>query len=196
MDAVTIATPFPHAVVADFFEPDVCQRLLEWLEENDRWRGRVADEFYNIEEMVVTADELPRELAFLLEPSFLAKLRRQMRGFFGVEFQELTTLRLHKLANGCRIRVHTDFGTEPDTHRLVVHLTRDWEVERGGILMFLDAAHLGELHEAHRDYVPVPGLAVGFEISERSYHAVTEVLDGERYTLCYSFRRVPEERAA
>jgi Rps23 Pro-64 3,4-dihydroxylase Tpa1-like proline 4-hydroxylase len=193
--AVTIASPFSHAVVEDFFAPDVCERVLEWLEETDRWRERVAEEFYTIEELVVTPDELPAELSFLLDAAFLAMLRRQMRGFFGVSFDEITTLRMHKLANGCRIRVHTDFGTEPDTHRLVVHLNRGWDAERGGILMFLDADHLEELHETHRYYVPAPGLAVGFEISEHSYHAVTEVLAGERYTLCYSFRRVPEESA-
>ena len=49
--------------------------------------------------------------------------------------------------------------------------------------MLFNSADPGDVH---RVLMPLTGSIVGFEISEKSNHAVSVVLDGERFAVVYS----------
>ena len=48
--------------------------------------------------------------------------------------------------------------------------------------------HPLEVSENHKYYLPEARSMTGFQISERSFHAVDPVLKGIRYSLIYSFK--------
>jgi hypothetical protein len=191
--AVRYETPFVHHVCPEAIDAEPASAMLEWLEASDGWEPREIDAFYNFFELSVARNRPPEGLEFVTARPFLDEIRETCSALFGVAFDSAVTLAVHKLVEGCRIRVHTDHGTEPVTHRFLLHLTRGWDSEQGGLLLFLDAEHRTEIHDAHRYYLPEHRLAVGFEISPRSYHAVSEVLQGTRYTLCYSLRALTSQ---
>lgn len=179
----TRVTPFTHFVRFDAIDSDAASATLEWLEESDRWVPR-ADPRYHFYELPLRDPASPKVASFLLGES-CANVLTECSHAFGVSFDSVT-LAIHKMQPGCRIRVHTDHGTDAVTHRFIIHLNRGWEAANGGLLLFLNAEHRDEIHESHRYYMPQNRLGVGFEVSDRSYHAVSEVLAGTRYTLCYS----------
>ena len=57
-------------------------------------------------------------------------------------------------------------------------------MSRGGFLMLFNS---WDPADVHRVLMPLAGSVVGFEISEKSNHAVSMVLDGERFAVVYSF---------
>ncbi|MEL0254191.1 MAG: 2OG-Fe(II) oxygenase, partial [Novosphingobium sp.] len=72
-----------------------------------------------------------------------------------------------------------------ETHRLLVQFNRGWPFENGGLLMTFASERAEDLAEA---FVPMHGSAFAFEISPRSFHAVSTIHNGERFTLVYTFR--------
>lgn len=179
----TRATPFTHFVRFDAIESDAASATLRWLEGSDRWISRV-DARYHFYELALRDTAPPPVASFMFRESCDA-VREECSRTFGIDFENVTVA-IHKMQPGCHIRIHTDHGTDAVTHRFIVHLNRGWDASFGGLLLFLDAEHRDEIHEGHRYYIPQHRLGVGFEVSERSYHAVSEVLAGTRYTLCYS----------
>ena len=110
-----------------------------------------------------------------------------MEATFDIPFEERVNVQAHRLIEGQRIRVHSDFGEQPQTHRMVIQFGRGWDASWGGLLLLLKDWPNGELSPQDRYYPPIPRLAVGFEISPRSYHAVSVVRGGLRYSVVYSF---------
>jgi Rps23 Pro-64 3,4-dihydroxylase Tpa1-like proline 4-hydroxylase len=111
-----------------------------------------------------------------------------MKAQFSMAFEERVDIQAQKMGAGNRIRFHTDFGLKLQTHRLVIQLNRGWETSWGGLLILAKNPQLGEPSDMDRYYAPISALAVGFEISPRSFHAVSVMNKGTRYTLVYSFR--------
>lgn len=177
------STPFTHFLRLDAAGADTASATLTWLEESEAWTARV-DPRYHFYELLLRDGAPPRAVSLFFRES-CDEVRAECSRMFGVEFDHVT-LAIHKMLPGCHIRIHTDHGTDAVTHRYIIHLNRGWEASNGGLLLFLNAEHREEIHEEHRYYLPQHRLGVGFEISERSYHAVSEVLAGIRYTLCYS----------
>ena len=69
---------------------------------------------------------------------------------------------------------------------MLVQLNRDWTDDNGGALLFFGSEDAGDVRKGFR---PLHDSCVAFEISPKSHHAVTPVVQGERYTLVYSFYR-------
>ena len=182
-----LAQPFRHFVWTDFADAEAAERALAGLESTEVWTSGANDEYSHFLELSLRRHDLPF-LAPLTGSACLNEVRDAFARAFGVPFADEVGVTVHRMESGSRVRVHTDHGVEPVTHRLVLHLNRGWDVDQGGLLLLLDAEHRNDLHDAHRYYVPTHRLAVGFEISPRSYHAVSEVLQGSRYTVCYSLR--------
>ena len=94
----------------------------------------------------------------------------------------------HQLVPGQRIRLHNDFIPGYETHRLLIQLNQGWDVANGGLLMFFNSADPADIHKI---FLPLHNSAVVFAISASSYHAVTPLSGGERFTLVYSFYEKP-----
>ena len=101
-----------------------------------------------------------------------------------VFFNSPTDIAEKSVKPGQRIRLHNDFIAGAETHRLMIQLNQGWKDENGGFLLFFNSADASDLHKVFR---PVHNSAVGFAISPESYHAVSTLHAGERFTLVYSF---------
>ena len=165
--------------------PDaLAEDALVWFETVAPWRLRVAS-FYEQWEMHLDADELPPPVRPLLDPTLVRGIADDFlpAGHKGADLVEATA---HRLSPGQTIRIHNDYRPGGETGRLLVQLNRGWDDAQGGLLMLFASADPSNVAGVVR---PVHGSGFGFEISPTSFHAVSTVSFGERYTLVYSFRR-------
>ena len=174
--------PFPYFTAAASFSHGSIASLLAWLESGARWKLVEAD-FYEQHELCLTEGQLPEPISFLRDPSFLDAIRREVGGIFNRSFAARVDWSVHKMLAEQRIRIHNDVQTDGETHRVIIHINRGWSMSKGGFLMLFDS---GDPVDVHRVLMPLSGSVIGFEISEKSNHAVSKVLDGERFAVVYS----------
>jgi Rps23 Pro-64 3,4-dihydroxylase Tpa1-like proline 4-hydroxylase len=110
---------------------------------------------------------------------------------FADRFEDASGLALiditaHRLVAGQTIRLHNDYIGHAETHRLLVHLNRGWDAAKGGLLMLFGSHRPEDVRAA---IIPRHGTAFAFAISPKSFHAVSTILSGDRFTLVYTFRK-------
>ena len=184
--AALVSAPFRYATLPVCLQRSVAGSLLDWLESDAPWR-LVEAEFYEQWEFSLWDVEAPGTKA-LTSDEILSGLRAAMGRLFGCEFSEKVTLVAHRLSSGQRIAIHNDYLVGEETHRLVVQLNRGLTDEHGGFLMLFNSADARDVHEVLR---PVHRGGLAFEISASSFHAVSRVHGGERYTVVFSFYAQP-----
>ena len=167
---------------AAILEQDSISSLLSWFESASSWK-LVETDFYEQHELELTGDESQTPLAFLTNLGFLEEIRREAGKLFSTSFSDQVEWTVHKLLPGQRIRIHNDMLAGGETHRVILHINRGWSLSQGGILMFFNSPDPADVH---RVLVPLNGSLVGFEISEKSSHAVSLVVCGERFAIVYS----------
>ena len=175
--------PFPYFVSPEALQPDISQTVLAWLETDVPWQ-LVKTDFYEQLEFSLWDVDLPRSLYFLHSPSFLTAIRKYFEESFKVDLNDHPDITAHKLIPGQRIRLHNDFIPSAETHRLIIQFNKDWPDENGGLLLFFNSSDPADIHKVFR---PQHNSAVGFAITKNSYHAVSTIHAGERFTLVYSF---------
>ena len=175
--------PFPHFVADATLDHGSVSSLLAWFETVSSWK-LVETDFYEQYELELDRDGLCQTpLASLTNRDFLERVRGEARDAFGVLFSDRVAWTVHKLLVGQRIRIHNDLLAGGETHRVILHLNRGWDLSHGGFLMFFNSPNPMDVQ---RVLMPLNGSIVGFEISEKSNHAVSLVLGGERYAIVYS----------
>ena len=184
--ALMCTEPFPHAPVPDILPRAFTDRVLRWLRDEAPWKLRV-ESFYVQHEICLEDSVLPPELACLVSSDFVSAAADGV----ATVFQEPQGLVLanacaHRLSGGQTIKIHNDFIGEEESHRLLIQLNEGWRLEQGGLLMLFAGNDPSDLSAIHP---PVHGHGFAFEISERSHHAVSSTVEGERFTLVYTFRR-------
>ena len=97
---------------------------------------------------------------------------------------DLVEVTAHKLVPGQTIRIHNDFIAGEESHRLLVHFNR-WSDVQGGILMLFGSSQPDDIKRALK---PIHNSSFAFEISHQSFHAVSTIAEGERFTIVYSFK--------
>ena len=178
-------TPFAHAVAPRLLDGETAAIVLEWFEDGAPWRLKLAS-FYEQYECNLHEAELPARIAFLTDPVFVTQLAQHMLDPISNDQLELTEVNAHKLVGGQTIKIHNDYIGGAETHRVLVQLNRGWDDANGGILMLFAGPRAENVERMVR---PTHASAVSFEISPTSFHAVSTIHSGERYTLVYSFRR-------
>lgn len=159
-------------------------RVLDWLE-TAPWRLRIED-FYEQHEFSLLSVRPPPGLEALVSEETIANLADGLCSAFGIDRPlALVDVAAHRLTAGQTIRVHNDFLGPKETHRLLVQFNRGWPVENGGLLLTFASQRAEDVADA---FVPMHGSAFAFEISPRSFHAVSTIHCGERFTLVYTFR--------
>lgn len=111
-------------------------------------------------------------------------LRRNVEQLFGVSLSSKVDISAHKLVGAQVIKIHNDYIPGQETHRVLIQLNRGWEEANGGILMIFSNRNPESLASA---FLPLNNSAFAFEISPKSYHAVSTIKYGERYTIVFSF---------
>jgi Rps23 Pro-64 3,4-dihydroxylase Tpa1-like proline 4-hydroxylase len=97
----------------------------------------------------------------------------------------LVDVSAHKLTLGQTIRIHNDAIEGEETHRVLIQLNDRWSIANGGLLMLFGSRAPEDLRSVIE---PTHGSGFAFEISDRSFHAVSTINAGERFTLVFTFR--------
>lgn len=181
--AVVRLQPFPHFTVAQVLSKESEQALLDWLESEAPWRLAVMD-FYEQYEFDFKDAKPPESLKPLFSESTLNQLRDKVGLLLGASLKAQIDITAHRLNRTQRIRIHNDARPDGETHRFLIQLNRSWNEANGGLLMLFRGPEVEMLDEI---IPPTSRSAVGFEISRSSYHAVSQVHQGDRYTIVFSF---------
>lgn len=175
--------PFPHfmapSVVTEAFAGD----LLHWLETEAPWQISVQD-FYEQYEFSFKDAELPASLAGFFAPPAISALHARLEELFGVTLRPEADITAHKLNRSQKIRIHNDARPGGETHRFLIQLNRGWQEANGGMLMLFSTPEVESLYDV---ITPVSRSGFGFAISQDSHHAVSQVHQGDRFTLVFSF---------
>jgi hypothetical protein len=175
--------PFPHSSCSQLVDPPVLEAALTWMETTAPWRLQVAS-FYEQWEMHLDQRMVPDGVRSLIDDSTVEMLVDQMVAPLSKTRPRLRDVTAHKLVPGQTIKVHNDYLGGEETHRLVLQLNRGWQADQGGLLMLFSSSSASDVQ---RILIPRHGSAVAFAITPTSFHAVSTVKGGERYTLVYSF---------
>ncbi|ESQ92509.1 cyclophane-containing peptide 2OG-Fe(II) oxygenase YhhC [Asticcacaulis benevestitus] len=179
-------TPFAHFRVDDLLSENLAARVLDWLRNDAPWQ-LVIEEFYEQYEFSLLSSPLPEDLNFLTSPDFIASIESLLSA--GLTYMGKITMveiAAHKLVPGQTIRVHNDFIGEEETHRMLIQVNEGWDADKGGLLMLFNSRRPEDIADI---VVPDHNSGFGFEISPQSFHAVSTIHNGERFTLVYTFRR-------
>lgn len=180
----SLGFPFPHFRVSELLPEATGDALLAWLDADAPWKLQVTD-FYEQHEFSMLDCTAPSDVSHIVSDAFVADLARELSERLEAPPLELVEVAVHRLVEGQTIRIHNDHIGKEETHRLIVHLNRGWKVEQGGLLMIFEADDPESVADV---LLPVHRSAFGFEISDRSHHAVSTIHSGSRDTLVYTFR--------
>lgn len=178
--------PFPHLRMADILHRDDADRVLLWFQEKAPWKLTIAD-FYEQYEFSLLDSPLERGIECLIQANAIKTITDELEFSFGLRRKlELVEASAHKLIGGQTIRIHNDFIGSAESHRLLIQINAGWELTQGGLLMLFASDAPESLQSV---LLPTHGSGFAFEISPNSFHAVSSINSGERYTLVYTFRQ-------
>jgi hypothetical protein len=185
-------SPYPHAAGRRLFAPTLAARWLSLLEAIPRWRPAVAA-FYAAEATAIEPAslslELGPELAALIDDRGLRRLERAASALFGRPLALHGPIVAHRMTCDHAIGVHSDAPAPgEETHRIVILVARDPRPAGGGHFVLLEAP---AVDRARRLLPLAHNSAVAFALDARSYHAVTRVTAGHRFSLVLSFAKAP-----
>jgi Rps23 Pro-64 3,4-dihydroxylase Tpa1-like proline 4-hydroxylase len=179
--------PFTHFSVPNFCDDALASRLLNWFESGAEWKYRKMTNFYVYSDINLRTADLPDDMTFLVDDAFLGDLRHEVGKSFDAKLEGYVNVTAHRLAAGDRIRTHSDWAELRFTHRLLVQVNRGWKRGNGGVLGLLDRDPESSGRPRIKTIVPLHRSGFAFEVSEKSFHRVSRVTEGERYTLIFSF---------
>jgi Rps23 Pro-64 3,4-dihydroxylase Tpa1-like proline 4-hydroxylase len=182
--AIFKETPFPYFSCSSVLSGGLEKDLYAWLQETDSW-SLTRESFYTQFEFSFFDVILPANLQFLASDQTIKEIGRQFISFFRLQSVQFVGLTAHKLVDGHQIGVHNDYIGGDETHRLVIQINPEWNESNGGFLMLFNSPDSKDIATIIR---PLNNTAVGFEISDGSYHAVSRVNNFSRYTLVYTFK--------
>jgi Rps23 Pro-64 3,4-dihydroxylase Tpa1-like proline 4-hydroxylase len=179
------ADPFTYFVLSDFYETAFAERLSHWLSTEAAWQRSVHHFYDQFEFSFRDSPAIPETIAAsLLSPAALGNVKQMAENLFGAPFRPNIFVGAHKLVDGQGIGIHTDNAPGGESHRIVVQLSRDWQDDFGGNLVFFGSDHVEDVTNVFRH---VFNTAIGFSLGSVSYHAVTNVSHDQRLTLIYGF---------
>lgn len=181
-------TPFNHFLVDSVLKNSLEIKLLDWLDSTDNWDYTETD-FYTQYEFSLLNVKIPAELKTLLSAETVDTIKNQFYKNWKTNSLELVGLTVHKLVDGYKMGVHNDFIGEDESHRFLIQINSGWNEDNGGYLMLFNSMNSEDVSKI---IMPLNNTGFGFEISPKSYHAVSKVYDFFRYTLVYTFKEVKQ----
>lgn len=175
--------PFRYAMLTECFTPQIGEHVLAWFEHEAPWTAKRTD-FYEQYEFSCWDSASPIA-SYLTRRDVLDTVRAEMTVMFGCEFEPDVSVVCHKLVRGHRIGIHNDYLDGEESHRLTIQLNRGLTDSDGGFLMLFNSEDPADVHRVLR---PQHMSALAFEISPISFHAVSEMHGGARYTVIYSLQ--------
>jgi hypothetical protein len=178
-------SPFAHATFGTCLLADTGETVLSWLETDAPGRLKKTDFYEQFE--FDCRDDASTVASFLASGAALDIVRSEMEEIFAKAFQDEISVVCHKLVPGHRIGIHNDYLDGEETHRLVIQLNRGLSENDGGFLVLFGSDDAADIRKILR---PLHLGAFAFEISKDSFHAVSAIHSGSRFSLIYSLRAV------
>lgn len=178
------SVPFPHLCCPSVLVGGIEKQLYDWFEHTNEW-SLTEEDFYIQYEFRLSKDNLPESLQCVINSDTIDTIQVALRKTFSIKSLETVSIVAHKLVRGHKIGVHNDFINSEETHRLVVQINPHWNEANGGFLMLFNSARAEDVSKIIQ---PINNSAFGFEISDRSYHAVSTVHNFSRYSVVYTFK--------
>lgn len=176
--------PFKHCAINEILNDGLEHAIHDWFEQTEDW-GLTQMDFYTQFEFSLFDVKLPEELKCLISEATSAQIKSQFFKIFGFPNYDIVGITAHKLIGGHKIGVHNDFIGDEETHRLLIQINPDWQDENGGFLMLFNSQDSQNLNKMVR---PLLNTGFAFEITDKSYHAVSTVYNYSRYTIVYTLR--------
>ncbi len=188
-------SPFAHMYTRQMLDLASQESLLSWFEQEAKWAQRSQPGFYDTLDTQVSQETLTPELRWLCGQQWVHGLRDVLSTKLQIPLGDRASVMAFKMIAGYRMGIHTDYGPLGQICRIFFHLNRGWDSRDGGWLMlFAEEKPLDG--RCQRIVLPESGGAFAFHVSERSFHAVSPVERGDRFTLSYSFyTKTPAEGA-
>ena len=183
-DTTIEQSPFPHFCAKSVFSSALEKDLYTWLSSTIIWE-LTRTEFYEQYEFSLLHVTLPSNLRCLIADELIDAVKEQIEVTFEVSGLKLAGATVHKLTDGQCIGVHNDFIGKEESHRVLVQINANWTEDNGGYLLLFNSANAEDVSDI---ILPVSNSAFGFEISNKSNHAVSKVYNFSRYTLVYTFK--------
>lgn len=178
------SSPFLHATVGSVFGDELADELGAELARFDGWRLHRGEFFEQYEANLLGLRDAGAGFASLT-PGTLDALRERVATLMATEFEPRVKVIAHRMDPGQGIGLHNDDPQGDDeTHRLVINFGETaGDGDGGHLVLFSDAT----IEAVDRVFRPVHNAGLAFAASSESYHAVTEVRAGVRYTIVCSF---------
>lgn len=177
--------PFTYFCVDDVLKRNYADALLHWFETTAPWQY-VETGFYAQYEFSVLGQRIPDECAPCFSEEALKAVRRRVADGLKANIAGMPKVVAHRLDRGQGIGIHNDAEQARNRmHRFVVQLNRIVDDRFGGHLGLFRSRNLNHVHRVIR---PLHNSGLGFTSSPASWHAVSDVRKGSRFTLVYTFR--------
>lgn len=176
--------PFPHFCCPSVLVGGIENQLYEWFEDTNEW-SLTEEHFYTQYEFRLSENNLPENLHCVISSDTIDTIQSTLKKTFGIKSLETVSIVAHKLVRGHKIGVHNDYINSEETHRLVVQINPNWNEANGGFLMLFNSPRAEDVSKIIQ---PINNSAFGFEISDKSYHAVSTVHNFSRYSVVYTFK--------
>lgn len=178
------STPFLHATVASVFDEALADELGAELATLDAWQLHRGAFFEQYETNVLRLRDAGAGFSSLT-PDTLDALRQRVATLMAADLESRVKVIAHRMDPGQGIGLHNDDPQGDDeTHRLVINFGETTDDGDGGHLVLFSDANIEAIDRVFR---PVHNSGLAFAASSDSYHAVTEVRAGVRYTIVFSF---------
>lgn len=186
MGVRSVPSPYRHVRMYPILEPVLAERALSWLRRTGAW-ARQEGAFFRHDTFALTPDVVPTGVEALVSPKTLGSLRAILQSRFATEVEPFAHIEAHRSSARDDIGLHTD--ADVSEIRLMLNLNARWASGQGGVLQLQDCPG----HPCRRArYHPLHNSATAFRTAPDSYHRVSPVQRGERYTLLYRFPILPE----
>jgi hypothetical protein len=181
--------PYPHAIGDGLFAPELVDDWLRTLESVSAWRPQDGG-FYAADATAVAPSDAPDgAMREMLQPGGLARLEAAASQLFETTLCLHGPVIAHRMRPGQGVGIHSDRPAPgEETHRIVIFLARAPVPADGGHFLILAGPDVGR---ASSIIELASNTAVAFPLDDQSYHAVSRVVRGTRFSLVLSFRGCP-----
>ena len=190
MGVHSVTSPYRHVRMYPILEPALAQRALSWLCRTGAW-ARQAGAFFRHDTFALTPEVVPPGIEEIVSPNTLGPLRALLQSRFGAEVQPFAHVEAHRSTARDDIGLHTD--ADVSEIRLMLNLNARWAPGQGGVLQLQDRP--GGPACRRVGYRPLHNSATAFRTAPDSYHRVSPMQEGERYTLLYRFPIQPKDES-
>ena len=180
------AEPYRHIFVPEVFDREFAEAMMR-ESEGLPWTLSTT-EFYEQYEMSLIDTEQSFDnsaLDTLREVALSSPFKELISTITGQGGLKVADVACHRSTTGQQIGIHNDFYPGGETCRFTIHLNPAWQLDEGGLFVTFGSEDSATMKAA---YLPIMNSALVFEISPKSFHAVTAVTSTRpRYSIVISF---------